>query len=398
MLVLTIQMTYFDNIMSNVDKRGLRHKQPPRSANGTWYTAAPGSIDRRFGQLDQAEPPDDLEEFVDSVAGAVIESGESVGLSVGIAKGDERWFAKGYGLANLELKAPATAKSVYRIGSITKQFTAAAVLLLVEDGKLSLDDPLTRFLPDYPTQGHEVTVRQLLQHTSGIKSFTNLPSYRHDLHHAVTHEDIIGRFQDEPFDFPPGDKFSYCNSGYYLLGVLVEKASGQTYEEFLKERILTTLELDNTVYDRHGPIIPNRAAGYGKAWGGGFRNADYVNMRQPFAAGALASTVEDLIRWQRGLENHELLKPASWKAMTTRGKLNDGKTSPYGFGVFLRKLDDQTAIRHGGGINGFRSDLAFFPDTNITIAVLTNTEGASPEKTTDRIARHIFQVNRSQSE
>ncbi len=346
----------------------------------------------------QAEPPDDLEAFVDSVAEAVIESGESVGLSVGIAKGDEPWLAKGYGLANLELKAPATAKSVYRIGSITKQFTAAAVLLLVEDGRLSLDDPLTRFLPDYPTQGHEVTVRQLLQHTSGIKSFTSLPSYRRDLHQPVTHEDIIKRFKDEPFDFPPGEKFSYCNSGYYLLGVIVEKASGQTYEEFLKERILLPLELKTTVYDRHGLIIPNRAAGYGKAWGGGFRNADYVNMGQPFAAGALASTVEDLIRWQQGLATHKLLKPASWESMTTRGKLNDGKTSTYGLGVFLRKLDDRQTIRHGGGIKGFRSDLAFFPDTSITIAVLTNSEGAHPERITDRIARHIFTACRGQSE
>jgi D-alanyl-D-alanine carboxypeptidase len=337
-----------------------------------------------------ADPPDGLEPFVDSVAEAVVESGESVGLSVGIAKGDQLWLAKGYGLANLELQAPATAESVFRIGSITKQFTAAAVLLLAEDGKLSLDDPLTQFLPEYPTQGNEVTVRHLLQHTSGIKSFTSLPSYRRDVHQPTTHEQIIDRFKDEPFDFAPGEKFSYCNSGYYLLGVIVEKASGQTYQEFLKERVLGVLELKDTFYDRHGLIIPNRAAGYAKSWGPGVRNADYVNMGQPFAAGALASTVGDLIRWQRGLVNQKLLKPASWQAMTTRGKLNDGKTSSYGLGLFLRKLDDQPTIRHGGGINGFRSDLSFFPDTDITIAVLTNTEGARPEKITDRIARHLF--------
>jgi len=346
----------------------------------------------------QADPPDGLEEFVDSVAEAVVESGESAGLSIGIAKGDERWLAKGYGLANLELKVPATAASVYRIGSITKQFTATAVLLLVEDGKLSLDDPLTRFLPDYPTQGHEVMVRELLQHTSGIMSFTSLPSHRSKAHQPVTHEDIIDRFKDEPFDFPPGDKFSYCNSGYYLLGVIIEKASGKTYEEFLKEKIFSVLAIEDTVYDRHGLIIPNRAAGYGKAWGGGFRNAAYINMRQPFAAGALVSTVENLIRWQRGLVNHELLEPASWKTMTTCGKLNNGKTTSYGLGVFLRKLDDQPAICHGGGIVGFRSDLTYFPNTDITIAVLANTEGARPQRITDRIARHLFQANPHQPE
>lgn len=340
----------------------------------------------------QAEPPADLEAFVDSVAEAVVESKESVGLSIGIAKGDETWLAKGYGLANLELNVPATAQSVYRIGSVSKQFTAAAILLLAEDGKLSLDDPLTQFLPEYPTQGHEITVRQLLQHTSGIKSFTDLPSYRPSWHQPVTHEEIINRFKDEPFHFAPNEKFKYCNSGYYLLGVIIEKASGQTYEEFLEERVFSPLELDATVYDRHGRIIPNRASGYGKAWVGGFRNATFVNMGQPFAAGALASTVEDLIRWQRGLVNHTLLDPDSWKAMTTPAKLNHGKASVYGLGMFLRKLDDHPTIRHGGGINGFRSDLAYFPDMDVTIAVLANTERARPEKVTDRIARHLFKT------
>jgi CubicO group peptidase (beta-lactamase class C family) len=183
-----------------------------------------------------------------------------------------------------------------------------------------------------------------------------------------------------------------------LLGVIIEKASGQTYEQFLKERVFSVLELTATLHDRQGNIIPNRAAGYGKAWGGGFRNAAYINMRQPFAAGALVSTVENLIRWQRALVNHELLQPTSWEAMTTRGKLNGGKTTSYGLGVFLRKLDDQPAIRHGGGIIGFRSDLAYFPNTDITIAVLANTEGARPQRITDRIARHLFQADQSQSE
>jgi CubicO group peptidase (beta-lactamase class C family) len=339
----------------------------------------------------QASPPGDLEPFVDSVAQDVIESKQSVGLSIGIAKADETWLAKGYGLANLELNVPATAQSVYRIGSITKQFTAVAILLLAEDGKLSLDDSLTRYLPDYPTQGHEITVRHLLQHTSGIKSFTNLPSYRPDWHQPVTHEEIIDRFKDEPPNFAPSEEFKYCNSGYYLLGVIIEEASGQTYEEFLQERLFSPLELKATLYDRHGRIIPNRVSGYGRAWVGGVRNAPYVNMGQPFAAGALASTVEDLIRWQRGLVNHTLLEPASWKAMTTPGKLNHGKTSVYGLGVFLRKLGDHPTIRHGGGINGFRSDLAYFPEIDVTIAVLANKDGTRPEKVTDRIAQHLFQ-------
>ncbi len=332
-----------------------------------------------------------LKAFVDSIANEVVESGETVGVSIGIGKDDEPLLLKGYGHSNLELKVPATAESVYRIGSITKQFTAAAILLLAEDGKHSLDDPMTRFLPDYPMQGHAVTVRQLLNHTSGIKSFTSLPSYRKEMHLPVTHDDIINRFKNEPFDFAPGEKFSYCNSGYYLLGVIVEKVSGKPYEEFLKGRIFRALKLDSTVYDRHALVIPNRAAGYGKTRGGkGFRNAAYLDMGQPFAAGSLASTVGDLLRWQHGLADLKLLRADSWNAMKTRGKLNNEKETGYGLGVFLGNVEGQPVIRHGGGINGFRSELVYLPKELVTIAVLTNTEGARPDRIANRLARHFL--------
>ncbi|NQT11507.1 MAG: beta-lactamase family protein [Planctomycetes bacterium] len=337
----------------------------------------------------RAEATETLEEIVDSIAGEVVESGSTPGLSVGIARGDEVLLAKGYGLADVELSASASEKTVYRIGSITKQFTAAAILLLAEDGDLALDDPIARFLPNYPTQGKTITVRHLLSHTSGIKSFTNMPSYRREMRNDVSHEEIIDRFKDAPPNFAPGEKFRYCNSGYYLLGVILEKASGQSYADFLGERLFRPLALENTCYDRHARIIANRASGYSRSREG-FRNAPYVSMTQPFSAGALVSTVEDLIAWQRALIGGKLLSADSYQSMTSPATLNDGRHAPYGLGVFTGEFDGHTVVRHGGGIKGFRSELAYLPEIDHTIVVLANGESAQPEKLSRRIAKHLF--------
>jgi len=338
-----------------------------------------------------------LEEVVDSMANEAVESGSTPGLSVGVADGDEILLAKGYGLADVELSVPASAKTVYRIGSITKQFTAAAILLLAEDDGLALDDPITDFLPDYPSEGAAITVRHLLNHTSGIKSFTNMPSYRKEMRKDVSHEEIIDRFKDVPLNFAPGEKFRYCNSGYYLLGVILEKASGESYADFLQERLFRPLSLESTCYDTQARIIPNRARGYSRT-GNEFRNTAYVSMTQPFSAGALASTVEDLITWQRGLVGGKLLTADSHQSMTTQGKLNDGRHTNYGLGLFVRKFDGHTALRHGGGIKGFRSDLTYLPEIDHTIVVLANCESARPEKLSDRIARHLFGAGKEEGE
>jgi D-alanyl-D-alanine carboxypeptidase len=338
-----------------------------------------------------------LEEVVDSIANEAVESGSTPGLTVGVAHGDEILLAKGYGLADVELSVPASEKTVYRIGSITKQFTAAAILLLAEDDDLALDDPITDLLPDYPTEGAAITVRHLLNHTSGIKSFTNMPSYRKEMRRDVSHEEIIDRFKDVPPNFAPGEKFRYCNSGYYLLGVILEKASGKSYADFLQERLFQPLSLESTYYDTQARIIPNRARGYSRI-GKEFRNAAYVSMTQPFSAGALASTVEDLIAWQRGLAGGKLIAADSYQSMTIPGKLNDGRHTNYGLGLFLRRFDGHTALRHGGGIKGFRSDLAYFPEIDHTIVVLANCESARPEKLSDRIAKHLFDEEREEGE
>lgn len=334
----------------------------------------------------------ELAEEVRRIAQEAIDAGNAVGVSIGVAQGDKTLLADGYGYANLESKTLATGDTVYRIGSITKQFTAAAILQLAEQEKLGLDEPITKHLPDYPTADHEVTVRHLLQHTSGIQSFTDLPSYRRLMRHDVTHDDIINRFKDLPFHFEPGKRFRYCNSGYYLLGVIVEAQSEATYEEYVQDHLLKPLGMKRTYYDRTRRVIPKRARGYRRRQEG-FENAPFLSMTQPFSDGALASTVTDLIRWQRGLVGQEVVNKNSFQQMTTRGARSNGQSIDYGLGLFVRKTEGRQTIGHGGGINGFRSDLTYFPETGHTIVVLANCESANPKQISKKIARILFAEN-----
>jgi len=330
-----------------------------------------------------------LTAFIDSVGQRVIKEEKVVGLSIGIARGDEILCVRGFGLANVELGVPATADTVYRIGSITKEFTAVGILLLAQEGKIRLDDPLDKFLPGYPVKGREIKVRHLLQHTSGVKDFTRLPAYRKEIRIDASQDDVLNRFQHLPLDFEPGEKHRYSNSGYFLLGVIIEKVSGRSFEEFTEERLLRPLRLNHTYCDRPTRIVPNRAAGYTR-WEDVLRNAPYVSLHQSIGAGNMASTVRDLLVWQRAIVNHRLLSPETSERMMTRGQLNNGAPFNYGMGMFLRKLGDHEVIRHGGGILGFRADVAYYPATGYTIAVLANSEHAKAAKISDRIARSLI--------
>lgn len=330
-----------------------------------------------------------LADAVERIAQDAIDSGNAVGVSVAVARGDEILLANGYGYANLETKTPATEDTVYRIGSITKQFTAAAILQLAEQGKLSLDDPVTKHLSNFSTGEREVTLRHLLQHTSGMQSFTSLLSYRLLMRRDVAHDTMLTRFQDLPYHFEPGERFRYCNSGYYLLGMVVESASELTYEQYVGSKLFKPLGMEHSYYDRAAVVIPARASGYRQRLGG-FENAPYLSMTQPYSAGALASTVTDLIRWQRGLVNHKVLSAESYEQMTTPGDLSDGKATEYGLGLFIRKKQGRRSIGHGGGINGFRSDIIYFPDSDHTIVVLANCETANPNQISNRIVNVLF--------
>ena len=292
------------------------------------------------------------------------------------------------GMADLENGLELSPESVFRLGSITKQFTAASIMLLVERGELSLSDPLTQFLPDYPVHGHTITVENLLTHTSGIFNYTNIPGYMQTrIRSDLSTEKLIDEFKDQTIDFAPGERFSYSNSGYVLLGAIIEKVSDQSYEEFVQKNIFDRLGMEHSYYGSHTRLIPDRARGYGGA-PGNWSNAPYLSMTQPHAAGSLLSTVDDMARWNAALFGGELLKPESVERMIQTFELNDGEKSAYGFGLGIGALKGRTAISHGGGIHGFSTFATHLPEDKIFVAVLTNAPGlpVRPATVANRIA------------
>jgi CubicO group peptidase (beta-lactamase class C family) len=327
---------------------------------------------------------------IDSMVMIARNGGKVPGISVEVVKGSRVIVARGYGLADLENDVPANAATVYRIGSITKQFTAAAIMQLVEARKLSLDDPLDKVLPGYPMQGHQVTIRQLLTHTSGIRSFTSMGQRFEDVARLdFTPTQIVDFFKSEPFDFEPGEKFLYNNSGYALLGLIIEKLSGMSYEQYLQKRIFAPLSLNATSYCSDRRIIRHRARGYTLV-GERVLNAEPISMTHPFAAGGLCSTVSDLAVWQRALAGGRVISPYSYAEMTTPGVLNNGDQISYGFGLYLGSLAGHRKVAHGGSINGFITELAYFPDDSLSIVVLTNSDVNKPAQLATRIARRLL--------
>jgi CubicO group peptidase (beta-lactamase class C family) len=292
--------------------------------------------------------------------------------SVLVAHGSEILLSKGYGSADLEWDVPNSPSTKFRLGSITKQFTAASILLLEERSKLKVEDPVRKYLPDAPAAWDKITIYNLLTHTSGIPNFTNLPEYPKLEPFPITPEKLVAVFRDKPLDFQPGEKYSYSNSGFVLLGYLIEKISGESYEKFLQENIFTPLGMKDSGYDSNSAVIAHRASGYTHG-PNGFRNAGYINMTVPLSAGALYSTTEDLLRWEQGLFGGKVLSPASLQKMTTPFK------DDYAFGLLVQTKNGRKVIWHNGGIEGFNTHLEYFPDSKITVAVLGNVNGPVPD-------------------
>jgi D-alanyl-D-alanine carboxypeptidase len=296
------------------------------------------------------------------------------GAAVIVVRDGKPILRRGYGLANVELSVPIAPDMVFRIGSVTKEFTSAAILKLVEAGKLSLSDEIGRFLPDFPARGRKITIEDLLTHTSGIKSVTGMPSWAARNREDWKPAQIIAFFQNEPFDFEPGTKWKYNNSGYILLGSIIEKVSGKKYEDFLAETIFRPLGLERTRYGSDAPIVPGRVEGYQRT-AGGVVNAPYLSMTQPYSAGALVSTVDDLARWQAALDTDGFLSAESRRRMWMPVTLPDGTATRYGFGWIIWSYEGHAVIEHGGSINGFVSANMRFPDDHVYVAVLSNASG-----------------------
>ena len=279
---------------------------------------------------------------------------------------------KGYGLANMEWGIPNRPDTKFRLGSISKQFTATLIMQLVEQGQIDLAAPVTRYLPGYPSRtGDRVTIHQLLNHTAGIVGYTEIPTFGATARNPYTPT----KFVDELFSkldllFEPGTKFSYSNSGYFLLGAILERVTGQPYEKLLRERIFAPVGMNDSGYDSTQPLLSKRAAGYDKRFDGSYVNTTYIDMTQPYAAGSLYSTVDDLYRWDRVLYTEKMLNAKSKERMFTPGLSN------YGYGWEIRQKDGVTTIEHGGGINGFNTLITRNPESRRLVVLLNNTGGA----------------------
>ena len=311
---------------------------------------------------------------VDSIVNAALTGGRAAGASVGVMRGNDTLVLKGYGFADVELDVPTPERAVYEIGSVTKQFTSASVLLLVEQGKLSLDDPLTKYLPDYPTQGHTVTIRRLLDHSSGISGYTEMRIFGTIMPQRLPRDTLVRLFSREPFKFAPGEAITYNNSAYFLLGLVIEKVAGMPYADFVKKNLFDKAGMPDSRYCSERDIIKRRAHGYDYT-PTGLLIREYLDQTWPYAAGSLCSTAWDLMAWSRALHGGRILKPESYRLQTTPTTLNDGTPVRYAMGLVNDSLGGHHVITHSGGINGYLTDMAYFPDDQLTIAVLINTAG-----------------------
>lgn len=332
-------------------------------------------------------------EKIDKLVAMYAEYGQFNG-SVLVSEKGNVIYKNGFGFANMEWNIPNQADTKFRLGSITKQFTAMAVMQLVEQGKLKLDVPISTYLPDYPKKNADIiTVHHLLCHSSGIPNYTTrnfIEKYNRDPYTPTT---FLKFFADSTLDFKPGEKFSYSNSGYFLLGVIIEKVTGKPYEQVLQENIFTPLHMNNTGYDHSNTILKNRAAAYEKN-GRNYVNANYLDMSIPYAAGSLYSTVEDLYLWDQALYTDQLLKKEN-KDMLFKKQMEMSR-GYYGYGWIMNDMpigntkELVQTIGHSGGINGFRTMLTRFPADKSMIILLNNTGGAPLQEMTIAISGILY--------
>lgn len=315
--------------------------------------------------------PESLAASIDALLSPVYKAGEP-GAALLVMKDGKALVRKAYGMADLELGIALEPDMVFRIGSMTKQFTAVAVLMLMERGQIGLSDPLTKYLPDYPTRGRMITVEHLLTHTSGIQSYTGLAEWRPLIRKDMALTELIALFKDKPMEFEPGERWNYNNSGYILLGAVIEKASGMSYEAFLQKNILDPLGLKHTYYGSASRVIPCRVPGYAFGPNNTILNAEYLSMTQPYAAGSLLSSVDDLGAWNEALMAGRLIKRESLEKAWTPYRLKDGTSTGYGYGWAVGEYAGRRAITHNGGINGFASDGILFPEDRLFVALLAN--------------------------
>ena len=309
-----------------------------------------------------------FETRVDAYIKSEMQAQQIPGLSLAVIKDGRLVLAKGYGLANVEHQVPVKPETIFQSGSMGKQFTATAVMMLVEEGKLSLDDQITKYFPDGPEAWRNITVRHLLTHTSGMTDYPQDFDMRRD----YTEDELLQRIKPVPLAFQPGEKWSYSNLAYVMLGILIHKVSGEFYGDFLQERIFKPLEMSTARVISEADIVPNRAAGY-RLVNGQLKNQNWVSPSlNTTADGALYLTIYDMAKWDAALYTEKLLKKSSLEQMWTPVKLNDGKTHPYGFGWALGEVRGHRIVEHGGAWQGFKSQISRYPDDKLTVVLFAN--------------------------
>jgi len=319
------------------------------------------------------------------------------GCVVLVAKKGQIVFEKAYGSANLELNVPIQTGMVFRLGSITKQFTAVAILQLLEQGKLSLQDSVQQYITDYPHKQYKITLENLLTHTSGIPDYLQLDNpdpyiERRDF----TPEQLISSFKDLPIQFAPGSRFSYSNSGYVLLGRIIEKVSGESYEGYIQKHLLNPLSISHTYFKTGGNIIPGLVNGYGKE-GQVYKDAGEFSLSLAYSAGALLSNAEDLMKWEQGLYTYKLVKKATLEKATRSYLLTDGSAAGYGYGWYVNNTGGIRSIEHGGKISGFLTNEIYYPGEDILIVALFNSDDAPRDELSIALSSIVLGRNLQQA-
>jgi D-alanyl-D-alanine carboxypeptidase len=312
---------------------------------------------------------------VDSLAKAFVAAGTTPSVAISVTRGGNTIVLGGWGKADLELNVDATAASVYEIGSATKQFTSTAIMQLIDQGKVKLDEPITTYLSNLPEAWRAVTVHQLLNHTSGIPNYTAVPAWAKHWAEEKTPDSLIVYTANLPMDFPPGTKYKYDNQGYILLGMIIEHVTGKSWVADFSDRIVKPLGLTSTRICDVGSIIPNRAHGYERL-NDTLVNAPYFSVSQAFSAGAICSTVGDMARWNYALHTGKLVSPASYRLMTTPE--GAAAASRYGFGLQIDTIAGHKLISHGGNIPGFAAANAWVADEELSVVVLSNAIAGNP--------------------
>lgn len=315
---------------------------------------------------------------IDSIVNAPIEAGQIAGASVAVMQGTDTIVLKAYGFADLEYHVPTPERAIYEIGSVTKQFTAVAILQLVAEGSLDLDAVFTEYLPDYPADAHGITVRRLLDHTSGIKGYTEMQGFGAIATRDLPRDSLVTMFSAAPLDFQPGDALIYNNSAYFLLGLIIETVSGESYEDYVQSHIFEPVGMEDSRYCSENAIVERRAHGY-DARPDGLVRKGFIDHTWPYAAGSLCSTAWDLVAWNRALHGEGaggyLLGVQGYNELITPGTLNDGTPLRYAKGLSVFESGGRRVIAHGGGIPGFLSQVTYYPEEDLSVIVLVNTAG-----------------------